>query len=293
MNPVLVKELRGRMRGWRALLLLSVYLMVMSGFVLIIYLTTRDAVTGGFGGPQSARMGQNLFYGMVIIQMAMVALLTPAFTSGAITQEREQKTYELLVTTLLPPRSIVLGKLGAALAYVALLIVAVAPLESLAFMFGGVSPEEIILSQVVVLASAMLFASAGVFWSAVVRSSVASNVLTYGTMLFQMLGIPFIYFMFASAAYASQYSGGTPLSQQEGFLYMSGIILSLNPVIAMGLSERFYLEGDPLFIYTTDKLIAGKELFIVSPWLVFCIEALILSGLLAWLAWRRVSPVRY
>src|SRR5712691_1446908 len=114
----------------------------------------------------------------------MVSLLTPAFTSGAITSEREQKTYDLLMTTLLPARSVIFGKLGSALAYVLLLILALAPIESLAFMFGGVSPEEIILSQVVMFMAAVLFASIGIFWSTVVRTSVGSNVLTYGTILF-------------------------------------------------------------------------------------------------------------
>jgi len=290
MNPVLVKELRGRMRGWRALLVMTVYLGVMSVITLLIYLASRDSVTG-YGGGQAARMGQVLFYGMVIFQMVMVALLTPAFTSSAITQEREQKTYELLVTTLLPSRSIVLGKLGAALAYVGLLIIAVAPLESLAFMFGGVSPEEIVLSQVVVLMSAVLFASAGVFWSATMRSSVASNVLTYGTMLFQMIGIPFLFLTLTTAFGLSQFGFG--MSQDAGFYQFSMIVLSLQPIIAMAFSEVQYLQGDPLFIYTTDTIIPGENLLIVSPWLIFCIEALLLSALFVWLAVRRVSPVRY
>jgi ABC-type transport system involved in multi-copper enzyme maturation permease subunit len=290
MNPVLVKELRGRMRGWRALLVMTIYLGVMSIITLLIYLASRDSVTG-YGGGQSARIGQVLFYGMVIFQMVMVALLTPAFTSSAITQEREQKTYELLVTTLLPSRSIVLGKLGAALAYVGLLIIAVAPLESLAFMFGGVSPEEIVLSQVVVLMSAVLFASAGVFWSSIMKSSVASNVLTYGTMLFQMLGIPFLFLTLTTAFGLSQFGFG--MAQDAGFYQFSMIVLSLQPIIAMAFSEAHYLRGDPLFIFTTDDIIQGENLLIVSPWLIFCIEALLLSALFVWLAVKKVPPVRY
>jgi ABC-2 type transport system permease protein len=293
MNPVLVKELRGRMRGWRALIVMTVYLTVMAGITFLIYLVARDSVSGIYGGSQSARVGQTLFFGMVIFQMILVSLLTPAFTSGAITQEKEQKTYELLVTTLLRSRSIVLGKLGSALAYVGLLIIAAAPFESLAFMFGGVSPEEIILSQVVVLVSAVFFASAGVFWSATLKSSVASNVLTYGTMLFQMIGIPFIYFMLTSMAATAAARSGTSLFSEVGFLYMSGIVLSLNPILAMALSEGFYQQGESLFVYTTTRLVDGKELFIVSPWIVFCIEALLLSALFVWLAVRRVAPVRY
>ena len=147
-NPVIVKELRGRMRGWRALIVLVVYLIVLSFITWLTYVAVAGTMNSS-GGPESAQVGKFIFAVLVIFQTIMVSLLTPAFTAGSITSEREQKTYDLLMTTLLPARSVVFGKLGSALAFVALLILAIAPLESLAFMFGGVSPEEIIISQVV------------------------------------------------------------------------------------------------------------------------------------------------
>jgi len=224
----------------------------------------------------------------------MVSLLTPAFTAGSITSEREQKTYDLLMTTLLPARSVIFGKLGSALAFVVLLIISIAPLESLAFMFGGVSPEEIILSQVVMLMAALLFASVGIFWSSALRSSVASNVLTYGTILFQLVGLPFFYFLVTTIMGAYTYNPyGTGLAQSPEFWYGSGIVLSFHPVIAMILSESFYMQGQPLFIYTNDQLLSGHTLFVVSPWLLFCIEALLVSALLIWLSVRLVKPIRY
>jgi ABC-2 type transport system permease protein len=292
-NPVIVKELRARMRGWRSLLILVIYLSALSLITMMIYSAAKDS-TRGFGGPASSQVGGVIFAGLVIFQTIMVGLLTPAFTSSAITQEREQKTYELLVTTLLSPREIIMGKLGSALAYVALLIIAVAPIESLAFMFGGVSPEEIILSQVVMLAAALLFASVGIFWSATVRSSVASSVLTYGTILFLMIGVPFIFFIVTtSMTFSSVYSGGQRLSDMVPYWYTLGIILSLNPLAAMGMSEALYKRGDSMFIYTTDNLLSGHTLLVVSPWLVFCIEAVLLSALLVFFSIRRVQPVRY
>src|SRR5205823_8984218 len=129
--------------------------------------------------------------------------------------------------------------LGSALAYVVLLILALAPLESLAFMFGGVSPEEIILSQVVMLLAALLFASIGIFWSTVVRTSVGSNVLTYGAILFLLIGVPLLYYTITTimGAYSFNPNPSTPpLSSLEWFWYTSGIILSSHPLIAIGLS---------------------------------------------------------
>src|SRR5205085_12544905 len=138
------------------------------------------------------------------------------------------------------------GKLGSALAYVVLLILAIAPLESLALMFGGVSPEEIILSQVVMLMAAVLFACTGLFWSTVLRSSVASNVLTYGTILFQLIGLPVLYYTITASMGTYNTPGGQSLAGTEAFFYVSGIVLSSNPLIAMTISEGLLVNGDSL-----------------------------------------------
>lgn len=293
-NPVIVKELRGRMRGWRAAIVLMIYLLVLSGITLLFYGMLRSTVNSP-GSGSAAQIGKFIFSALVIFQAIMVSLLTPAFTAGSITSEREQRTYDLLMTTLLPARSVIFGKLGSALAYVVLLILAIAPLESLCFMLGGVSPEEIVLSQVVMLASALLFASVGIFWSSVLKSSVGSNVLTYGTILFQMIGIPLLYFIIGTTmgAFYSFDPSKPALSSYEPFWYVSGVVLSINPLAAMGMSEALLLKGDPWFIYTTTTLLNGKTLLVVSPWLIFCLESLILSAFLIALSIRNVKPVRY
>lgn len=287
-NPVIVKELRGRMRGWRAAVVLAIYLVILSGITWLVYSATRNA-GDSLGSPQGSQVGKGIFFTLVGFQTVMVSLLTPAFTAGSITSEKEQKTYDLLMTTLLSARSIIFGKLGSALAYVVLLILAVAPIESLAFMFGGVSPEEIILSQVVMVAAAILFASVGIFWSSVMRSSIMSNVLTYGTMIFQMLILPFIWMMSASGMFFRY----DPAGPSTSFYYLSGTVLSSNPLIAMTLTEWRLTEGDPLFIYTNTTIANGKTLLVVSPWLLFCIEALLISAVLILLSIRNVQPVRY
>lgn len=279
------------MRGWRAPLLLVAYLAILSIVVWLVYLATRSF--GGSSGATPSQAGKIIFSFLVVFQTIMVALLTPAFTAASITSEREQRTYDLLMTTLLPPRSVILGKLGSALAYVVILILAVAPLESLAFMFGGVSPEEIILSQVTMLMAALFFASVGIFWSSFLRSSVASNVLAYGTILVQLIGLPFIYGTITAAMGLFVFSSGNSASYEPAFTYITLGVLSSNPLIAMGMSEAFYMGGDPLFIYTSTTKVNGHTMLIISPWLLFCIESLVVSAILVLLSIRLVRPVGY
>jgi hypothetical protein len=144
--------------------------------------------------------------------------------------------------------------------------------------------------------SAVLFSSIGIFWSSLLKSSVGSNVLTYGTILFQMIGVPLLYALVGTivGAFSPSIPGGPPaLNSYEWFWYMSGLILSLNPLVAMSLSEAFLTKGDPLFIYTTTDLLNGHTLLVVSPWLLFCIEALVISAVLVLLSIRNVQPVHY
>jgi hypothetical protein len=123
---------------------------------------------------------------------------------------------------------------------------------------------------------------------------VASNVLTYGTIIFQMLIVPFIYILVITTigAFAPSPTGQS-ISNTEAFFYSSGLVLSSHPVIAMAISDSYFVNGDPLFIYTNTTYLQGRTVLVVSPWLLFCIEALLISALLVMLSIRMVQPVRY
>ena len=142
-NPVVLKELRGRMRGPRAFIVLTLYLLLMSGFVALLYLVYIASVNSAVSGNSGQLVGKFVFGAVVGIELLLVCFIAPAFTAGAISGERERQTYDLLRTTLLPAQALVLGKLASALSYMLLLLVAAFPLQSLAFLLGGVGPEEV------------------------------------------------------------------------------------------------------------------------------------------------------
>ena len=140
-NPLLIKELRGRMRGARGFVVLTVYLVLLSCFAAVVYYAYTLNASSPMGGLDMAELGTAVFASVVIIEIFMVMLITPAFTAGAISGERERKTFELLRTTLLSGRQLVYGKFASALTYMLLLILTAVPLESLAFFMGGVVVE--------------------------------------------------------------------------------------------------------------------------------------------------------
>src|SRR5262245_6219709 len=163
-NPVVVKELRGRMRGMRAFVVLTVYLTLMSGFVTLLYVLNASWLSNPNSGA-GANIGRLLFAGIVGTELFLVTFIAPTFTAGAISGERERQTYDLLRTTLLPARSLVIGKLVSALSYVFLLLLAAIPLQSIAFLFGGVTESEVLLSFIILVVTAITLGSVGIYFS--------------------------------------------------------------------------------------------------------------------------------
>lgn len=188
-NPVLVKEFRTRMRGTRAYWILLIYTLLLAGVLAMMYFSYESSIaqqTGSFsGGPSTGAqdLGRSIYYFVFIAQALMVALITPAITAGTLTIEREQRSYELLVTTPLRPADLVRGKLTAAVAFVVLLLTASVPLVSISFLVGGVSPAEIFFSYLIVGCSAFVYGAIGIFWSATLRTTAAATVVTYLTVL--------------------------------------------------------------------------------------------------------------
>jgi ABC-2 type transport system permease protein len=147
-NPVITKELRGRMRGARTYWLLFGYLLLLSLILFFSYLgwwnSHSNAMDVG-GASAGFTVGRTFFKTLFYSQAVMIALITPALTAGAISIEREQRTYEMLRGTVLRPGSIVWGKLASSVSFVALLLTSSLPLLSLCFLLGGVSPGEVFL----------------------------------------------------------------------------------------------------------------------------------------------------
>ncbi|TMD27051.1 MAG: hypothetical protein E6I94_09930, partial [Chloroflexi bacterium] len=177
------KELRGRMRGRRAFAFLTFYLTVLSGFVWMLETLQAQAVSNsGFGSSAafaSTQIGTTVFAGLLFLETLLVTFLAPAFTTGAISQEREKQTIDLLVATPISSLSIVLGKLFSALAWVFILVIASIPLTGIVFVFGGVAPEDLVRGYIVLIVDAIGLGCIGLFFSALLRRTLAATVATY------------------------------------------------------------------------------------------------------------------
>ncbi len=292
-NPVVLKELRGRMRGPRAFVVLTVYLILMSGFATLLYYLYSSSLDFQ-GAAAGGTIGRWLFSSIVAVELFLVAFIAPTFTAGAISGERERQTYDLLRTTLLPARSLVVGKLISALSYILLLLLAAVPLQSIAFMFGGVTEIEIVLSFVVLFVTAIALGAVGIYCSAVIPRTLNASVITYGVAIFVTLGLPLILLLVGSifgSVFSNYSSIGT--STQALLLYLGALLVSTNPLTA-GLGTEFLLTNNRGAGFFSWNLVGRNSTMTIpfaSPWITFTVLYLGVSALLVFLAIRRVRRI--
>ena len=114
-------------------------------------------------------------------------------TLDRISLEREKQTLDLLTTTPISSLAIILGKLLSALSWVFLLLLASIPVTALVFTFGGVGPEDLVRSYVVLFATAIAFGSMGLFVSAFVKRTQAATVINLVTTIVVTAGATFLF----------------------------------------------------------------------------------------------------
>jgi ABC-type transport system involved in multi-copper enzyme maturation permease subunit len=292
LNPVSTKELRSRMRGARAFIVLTVYLLLMSGFITLLYTVYTSSLSTTYSAPDRQLLGKFVFGGVVGIETLLVCFITPAFTVGAISGERERQTYDLLRTTLLTERAFVMGKLFSALSYVFLLLLAALPLQSLAFLLGGVAVEEVIVATLLLMATAFLFSAAGIFFSSIMRRTLGATVLTYAFVLLMTLGLPTL--LFPLAIFGAPIFGGyssVPVEVQVMLYYVFGLLIATNPVATMIATEAILVAQQTLFYFTvpvynyTGGFSSGPvNIPFISPWLPFIVFAMGLAVVLVLLS---------
>lgn len=189
-NPIIVKELRSRMRDKRAFITLTAMLVILGGSSYLLYRLALATSTYS-SAPLSPQIGQILFIALAFLELMAICAIAPAVTTGAISGEREKQTYEMLMATPLHPASILWGKLVSALSYVFLLIFAAIPMASLIFIFGGVTLREMLKGLVVLFVLSITLGTIGLFMSVWLGRTMRATVASY-LVVVALVGGPLI-----------------------------------------------------------------------------------------------------
>jgi ABC-type transport system involved in multi-copper enzyme maturation permease subunit len=240
-NPIIIKEMRSRMRGVRSFATLTGSLILMGAIIYSLYRMTL-ASSQYSSSPISPQIGQILFTGLAFMLLIIIAAITPSVTSGEISGEKEKQTYEMLLTTPLSPGRILSGKLFTSMSYVFLILFAAIPMASLVFIYGGVNPRDMLKTLIALLATAVMFGVIGLFCSALFNRSGRATVVSYLLVGLLMLG----------PIFAGMLSGVLRQSDPLRWIMIPSPIMvvasTFQPSVSPeSISSTFWMFGSPVY----------------------------------------------
>jgi hypothetical protein len=167
---------------------------------------------------------------------------------------------------------------------------AAVPLQSIAFLLGGVAPIELLLSQALLLVAAVVFAMYGLFVSSRMKTTLSASVVTFAGSLFFTVGLPVAVLIFGSVLGPLLFGASSLSSLAEMALVYTGLLLAATNLPAtLIVSDVFLLQEDALFFYK--ESFGSYTAYLFSPWWVFLLLYILLAMLLYWLTVRRIRKI--
>jgi ABC-type Na+ efflux pump permease subunit len=154
-NPILLRVVETGGKRFRDAIIRWVYL----GLLILVVLVSLYGNNGSVSDTNLAELAKTsvkVFQNLSYLQLGLVALLSPIFTAGSITQERDSQTYDILLATPLSNGQIVLGSLLSRLFFVIMLLISGIPVFAITQIFGGVKVSDIWVSFLISAATAFV-----------------------------------------------------------------------------------------------------------------------------------------
>lgn len=178
-NPILLRVVETGGKRTRDLIIRCIYL---GALVLLVLFSLGNTDTGSLS--QLTIRSTEIFAKLSTFQLVLVALLAPIFTAGAITQEKDSQTYDILLATPLSNGQVVLGSLLSRLFFVFALLLSGIPIFSITQVFGGVAIGDIVLSVLISAVTALITGSLAI---AIATFKVGTRRTIFSFYLFNVL----------------------------------------------------------------------------------------------------------
>lgn len=296
-NPIISKDLKIKMRGWKAPVLLTVYMVFLGLVVFLNFFGSRIFSPYDYYQFNPA-VALNSYNSLATLQLLLLMFITPALTGGIISGERERQTLDLLLCTNLPTSSIITGKIVVATAHVLLLITASLPVMGTVFLYGGIRITDLLLLFAFYLATALMLGSMGAFYSSIFKKSSVSMILSYITLMVFLVGTSIAYTMWSS--FSSRYTGKPPdIAQAMYFMFanpsygFSSLVEGGNQGIGIPFVGNIFSFGmyGPYggMPYGSGS---GMVTTAIKPWMVNMAFDIIISAIFITLASIRIKPIK-
>src|SRR5438477_10554398 len=186
-NPILLRVVESGGKRRRDLFIRASYLGLLVIVVIFSLLTAGNLQVMGLA--ELSGTSAMLFTRMSYLQLTLVALLAPVFTAGAITQEKDSQTYDILLSTPLTNGQIVLGSLLLRLFFVVALLVSGIPIFAITQIFGGVAISSITMSFLIACATAFVTGALAMA-IAVFKVGTRRTIFSFYLVIMLFLAIP-------------------------------------------------------------------------------------------------------
>lgn len=179
-------------------------------FLFILYIVFgQGEITAG----QMPKLAEECATGYVTLQYLAVMILTPVFIVSSIIEDRHKRVFEILLTTYLSAREILLGKLFSRLLHVLIVLASGIPVLALLQILGGVNMPFVLWHTCMALFMLLVVGCLAI------RASLWASTTLTGILFTWLILLPGIGFVFVPG-----YFVGYLL---EGVIYLSPWIMGL------------------------------------------------------------------
>ena len=176
-NPVLRRELRSRLRSRKTRTVRLAVGIPAAAILIISYYQIISAMLRNFG-----RENGEVWSFVSFLQLVLICFIVPGLTANSISQEKEQRTWGLLLITRLSPWQIIWGKLAARLASVPLLLLIFVPFQVYSAAASDMPAYKVVWTYLILFSCVIFFAVQGAFWSWLARRTSVAISAAYGTV---------------------------------------------------------------------------------------------------------------
>ncbi len=171
-------------------------ILFLTALTIILVMYTNGEYNSSNGPVDLSSVGI-LTFGIITGALYVFSALTSATVSASsFSIEREQETLEMLLLTRMSSLQMVMGKIYGSMAFILYLVVLFIPVAAVSFIFGGISPWQLILVFLIILTSAFSYCAIGTFSSIIQKKSNGAVAFTYISILYFLFGLP-IFFSFS------------------------------------------------------------------------------------------------
>lgn len=126
-----------------------------------------------------AQWGRSVFETWAQVVVVGLLLCVPAFSCGLVAGEKQRRTFDVLLTSMLTDREILLGKAASRFFVTLWMVASTLPVLAVVSLYGGVDGTHLALAAVSMTATAMFVTALSLYYSTVTDKTYAAQFRTY------------------------------------------------------------------------------------------------------------------